>query len=249
MKKVKPIKNNRLTRQDATDRAPIIDNPGLPRMDEVKPIDNETEGIFMSTNPAIFKPNDEKNIMEYFSRDIQTKKDVDREIPEQLDQDQNKKIDVHYIRLRLHFDNGSLSIIGAKKVPGPLTMPDEIITGMAYEVFLSSNRIALGSIPDVGVIRSFPNPKNIEGQEGHFIEEVSSYEFNIRIPSDKISSVQNLSKIQISLYEIKKPVHLKEHDKTLLADYDAELREVARLDTIELGKLPKSVQTEINDLL
>ena len=49
-----------------------------------------------------------------------------------------------YVRLEVHVDNGKLSIISAKPVPGPLAMPSAVIHGYAYEVILNDQQVALG---------------------------------------------------------------------------------------------------------
>jgi hypothetical protein len=58
-----------------------------------------------------------------------------------------------YVRVELHSANGQLSVVGASEVPGPLTIPSAVINGLAYEVLLDDQQIALGSIPDVGLRR------------------------------------------------------------------------------------------------
>jgi hypothetical protein len=151
-----------------------------------------------------------------------------------------------YLRLRLHVEDGQLSLVDAHKVEGPLTMEDKIYGNQAYEVTLESKRIAAGSIPDVGVNRSFPNPDGPSGQEGHYFIELPSYDFDIRIPRDNLSPSM-LSKAEIAVYRIKgmtrEPIA---GDKSLRDQFGAELREVARIKGIPLKKLAKPVQAEIN---
>jgi hypothetical protein len=152
-----------------------------------------------------------------------------------------------YLRMRLHVENGEISIVEARKVEGPLTMPDKIDGDLAYEVTVGSNKITAGSIADVGVNRSFPNPQAVPGQEGHFFVELPSYEFNVRIPRESLSS-STLPKAEIAVYRVKTPVSEPIGDKPLRSQFAGELREVARLKGIPVKKLPKSIQTENNRL-
>jgi hypothetical protein len=153
-----------------------------------------------------------------------------------------------YLRLRLHVENSKISIVEARKVEGPLAMPDKIDGNLAYEVTVGSNRIAAGPIADVGVNRSFPNPQAVPGQEGHFFVELPSYEFNVRIPRESLSP-STLPKAEIAIYRVKTPVSQSiGGDKPLRSQFAGELREVARLKGIPVKKLPKSTQSEINRL-
>jgi hypothetical protein len=152
-----------------------------------------------------------------------------------------------YLRLRLHVENSELSVVEARKVDGPLIMPDTIDGNLAYEVTVGSNRIAAGSIADVGVNRSFPNPQGVPGQEGHFFVELPSYEFNVRIPRENLSP-STLPKAEVAIYRVKSPVKQSIGDKPLRSQFSNELREVARLKGIPVKKLSKPSQSEINRL-
>jgi hypothetical protein len=128
-------------------------------------------------------------------------------------------------------------------------MPDKIDGNLAYEVTVGSKRrIAAGSIADVGVNRSFPNPQAVPGQEGHFFVELPSYEFNVRIPRESLSP-STLPRAEIAIYRVKTPVSESIGvDKPLRSQFASELREVARLKGIPVKKLPRSIQSEINRL-
>ncbi len=152
-----------------------------------------------------------------------------------------------YLRLRLRVENSEISIVEARKVEGPLTMPYKIDGNLAYEVTVGSNKIAAGSIADVGVNRSFPNPQAPPGQEGHFFVELPSYEFNVRIPRESLSP-STLPNAEIAVYRVKTPVSQSIGDEPLRSQFADELREVARLKGIPVKKLPKSIQSEIKRL-
>jgi hypothetical protein len=154
-----------------------------------------------------------------------------------------------YLRLRLHVEEGNISVAGARTVEGPLTTSDKFSSKLAYEVTIGSKRIATGSIPDVGVNRSFPNPDGSETQTGHYFVELPSYEFDVRIPREVLPSRSSLTQAEIALYRIKGTAKqsISSDNRLLLQDqFRGELREVGRLKGIPIKKLPKSVQAEIS---
>ena len=140
-----------------------------------------------------------------------------------------------------------MSLIQAHKVDGPLIIEDRIDGNLAYEVILSSKRIALGSIMDVGVLRSFPNPYGVPGQEGHFFVELPSYEFDVRIPAKDLS-ISLLPNVEIRLYEVKTPISKIIDEKSLGDQFRNELNEVSRLKGINIKTLSQRSQTEIYNL-
>ena len=86
-----------------------------------------------------------------------------------------------YVRVEVHVENGHLSVVGVKEVPGPLAMPSAVIRGYAYEALLNDQQIALGSVPDVGVRRAFAN-SDVEGPQGkHYFINVPTFDFIVRI--------------------------------------------------------------------
>jgi len=70
-----------------------------------------------------------------------------------------------YVRLMVHSEGGKLTVVDAHEVAGPVDMPVALPHGHVYGVSIDDKRIALGSIPDAGVSRSFAN-RDVPGKEG-----------------------------------------------------------------------------------
>lgn len=100
-----------------------------------------------------------------------------------------------YVRLRVRVTDDRMRILSAQNVEGPLAQPQSIIGQHAYEVTLDGERVAAEGIPDVGLQRSFPRP----GQHEHHVTELTSFEFNVRVPRASVPNVA-LERLQINLY-------------------------------------------------
>lgn len=243
---------NRSTKQ-VDGSPPVIENTKLPKMSEnavARPKLIRGKVVRMATDPPQGKGG--KNRMDPVPTKITTVEAIDHEYPPQVESNGSKKKFLKqrseaYLRLRLRVEDREISVVEAHKVDGPLTMPDMIDGNLVYEVTLGSNRIAAGSITDVGVNRSFPNPQGVPGQEGHYFVELPIYEFNVRIPKENISP-SALPKAEISVYRTKGMISQAAGDKPLRSQFGSELREVARLKGIPVKKLTKPIQTEINRL-
>jgi hypothetical protein len=137
-----------------------------------------------------------------------------------------------YIRLRVRVENGKMSVVDSHDVEGPLIESEGVHAGYAYEVSVGSKRLHSGSIPDLSVVRSFPNPEGPPEERGHHITELSTYDFHVRVPRKKISASM-LPKTEIALYRVKEPAQAKPLGARLLSTtFERELREVSRLKGI-----------------
>ena len=243
---------------------PVVENSNLPRMTEaaVQPRRIGGKILRMKEDPFPESKGRGKNRMSPVKIDAEALEITsEREYPEQKEkrhkQENKKKTGSSslskqkseaYLRLHLRVENGKMSIVDAHTVEGPLVMQSEIEGNLAYEATLGSKQIAVGSVADVGVNRSFPNPQGIPGQQGHYFIELPSYQFNIRLPRNDLSP-STLPKVGISLYRVKSTIGKRiEEERPLLAQFKNELREVARLEGIPVKKLSKPIQTEINKL-
>jgi len=150
--------------------------------------------------------------------------------------------DNSYVVLRMRVQNGTMAVIGSKRVEGPLLADEEIVQdGLTYEALLDNNRLSIGSVPDFGEQRSYPRP----GTTDHYVTVLPSFDFNLRVPSEKIN-LQDLPKLKISLYRFKVPVpDLKLGPQPLRAQLEQEVRVVAELNGIQLTKLPGDVQETV----
>jgi hypothetical protein len=170
-----------------------------------------------------------------------------RERPEQLDPKPGRRgstQELGYVRLHVHVENGEMSVQDITAVEGPLIEHTPLQGDLAYEVLIGGKRVASGSIPDVGVMRSFPHPDAAQGQEGHYITPATSFDFLVRIPKEAVSE-NNLRRMQIPLYRIKEaPLPQTEGPESLGERFEKELREVGRIRGVKLEELPRSAQAQ-----
>ncbi len=154
-----------------------------------------------------------------------------------------------YVRMRVRVRGDQMEVVGAWAVNGPLIQPERLHAGLAFEVALGERQVDMGSIPDVGVRRSFPPPEPAGEMKGHHIEEMPSYEFPIRVPQRELSE-RGLPDLRVSVYRIKGEVPSQRAMRAPLLDQFAEeLRPVAELKGIHLPDLPQGVQEEIKRAL
>jgi hypothetical protein len=153
-----------------------------------------------------------------------------------------------YVRVKVRLHNGQLSVIDLKEVPGPLAMPSGITRGYVYEVLLDEQQVALGSIPDLGVRRSFAN-RDVPGPEGkHHFAKLSTTEFFVRIPKGYVSTA-NLPKLTIVLQDIRDAPHRL----TSLAPFQRQpgvnAVEVSRLAGLRLEQLSPTVRPLLEQIV
>ena len=251
--------------KENSDAPPIIEYTRFAKMGEGLDLSTSIEGKIIrmpidDLHPSPVRAN--KKLMDPFPENIKKEKQEEgantgegtdsndysqQEKYKEIGKKSSRQKDEAYLRLTLHVEDGKMSLIQAHKVDGPLIIEDRIDGNLAYEVILSSKRIALGSIMDVGVLRSFPNPYGVPGQEGHFFVELPSYEFDVRIPAKDLS-ISLLPNEEIRLYEVKTPISKIIDEKSLGDQFRNELNEVSRLKGINIQTLSQRSQTEIYNL-
>ena len=153
------------------------------------------------------------------------------------------------VRLRLRITDGVARVIGIRVVPGALPEPERLHHGLAYEVRLGDRRVAVGSVPDVGMRRSFPDPAGRPGQEGHHLTELRTIEVNLRLPHEALKAA-SLARLQVELYRMKGQAP----DRPLTAaplpeQFPEMLRPVAALQGIRAGDLSEEVKVELRDAI
>lgn len=146
-----------------------------------------------------------------------------------------------YVRLTVRVDDGEMSIVDSHLVDGPLLQSSTFLGSYVYEVTDGSRLIHAGSLPDLGVVRSFAAPGGTGPLLGHHTYDLSTYEFDARIPAEAMTR-QALPKLEIAIYRIKdkfRPGPLL--DMPLSIQRERELREVARVVGIPRSFLPKGM--------
>jgi hypothetical protein len=153
-----------------------------------------------------------------------------------------------YVRMKVRLENGQLSVTGLKQVPGPLAMPSGVVHGYAYEVLLDEQQVALGSIPDVGVRRSFAN-RDVPGHEGkHHFANVPTIEFFVRIPKGYVSTA-NLPKLNVVLHNVRGAPDRLTSLAPLQKQSGVDTVEVARLKGIRLEHLSSTIRPHLEQIL
>lgn len=156
-----------------------------------------------------------------------------------------------YLRLRVHVENGEMSVVDVKEVEGPLAVRDTIPTGFAYQVTLGAKHVAVGSVPDLGTWRGYPRPDGAaQGVTGHHhVTPMTEAEFNVRVPRTALS-LSALPRTEIALYQVKEDVSDKPLTLSPLHEqFSRELREIARLKGIHVNELPQPAQKKLRQAL
>ena len=153
-----------------------------------------------------------------------------------------------YVRMEVHFENGQLSLVGVKQVPGPLAMPSAVIRGYAYEVLLNDQQIALGSLPDVGVRRAFANRDVPDPQGKHYIVSVPAFDFFVRVPQGHISAA-TLPKLTIVLHKVEDAPDRFTSLSPLARQHGVKTVEATRLAGIKLEQLSPAVRSHLEQIL
>lgn len=150
--------------------------------------------------------------------------------------------------MEIHAANDQLSVIGASEVAGPLTIPSAAINGLAYEVLVDDQQIALGSIPDVGLRRAFAN-RDVPDPEGkHRFMQVPTYDFFVRIPKTYVSDA-TLPRLNIVLHNVRQAPDRLVPATALQRQSGVETIEVARLSNLSMERLPSGVRPLFEKIL
>lgn len=154
-----------------------------------------------------------------------------------------------YLRLRLAVEGGTLRVLDAWAVEGPLATEDRITGDLAYEVRRGADVLCVGSIPDAGEIRSFPNPDGPPEQQRHFVRADPEPEIAVRVPAVGLRSA-DLDQVQVRLYRIKSGAPQSGLAPAELAEEAGRgSREVASLTGVDLSTLPNGRAAEIRRVL
>ena len=262
-----PLGYSNEDRMSAWDDKPIIDNNDKPMMEEQVEADvglHEVKGERMAAMEQLIadKPmpaqKGKGNLMEPFKTPEESESER-HERPEPKDafpvQDDlvttspDDVAEEGYVRLRLRVENGEMQIIGARAVEGPLLLEDAIHGDLAYEVRLGQQRITLGTIPDVGEIRSFPPPQPTEEIHGHHIIETSGYEFTVRIPR-RYFTRKTVNDIEIIVFRTKGEMDVRQFSPDVAAiRQEVRLRTVAELSGLMPQALNDNVRRQVETIL
>jgi hypothetical protein len=147
-----------------------------------------------------------------------------------------------YVRLRIRVSHGRLSVVDSHLVDGPLGQATGFPSGNAYEVTLGDRLLHAGALPDLGVQRSFPNPKGPPEQRGHYLTEQSVYEFMARVPAGELTP-DTIGKIAVRLHRVKEEARADRLGNVPLAEqFERKMRPVAELVGLPDSALPEAIE-------
>ena len=104
-----------------------------------------------------------------------------------------------YFTIRISMVDGEMTARSAKFVEGPLTEEESVSPGLTYDAKIGRKRVAFGDVPDPIEWRSHPDPSARGERARHHVTELSSYEFTVRIPSEKVTE-EAIEDLRVSLY-------------------------------------------------
>jgi hypothetical protein len=155
------------------------------------------------------------------------------EPPDQERSPQAQRGGEQYVRLTVRVDDGELTIVDSHLVDGPLAQATAFQGGFAYEVTDGSRLLHAGSIPDLGLVRGFAHPNGTLEQQRHHTYELSTYEFDARVPVSTLRAA-DMSKVSIALYRVKQPdkadaPHSALSNESLAVQREGRFREIGRV--------------------
>jgi hypothetical protein len=89
-----------------------------------------------------------------------------------------------YIRMTVRVEGDRVEVVEAQQIAGPLVQPATVAHGVAHEVLVNGQRVAIGSDPDAGVSRSFSEPGR--GPQEHHMHGLDSFDLPIRVPTSAL---------------------------------------------------------------
>jgi hypothetical protein len=147
-----------------------------------------------------------------------------------------------YVRLRIRVSRGRLSVVDSHLVDGPLGQTTAFPGGNAYEVTLGDRLLHAGALPDLGVQRSFPNPKGPAEQRGHYITESRVFEFTARVPAAELTP-ETIGETAVRLHRVKEETRADRlGDAPLAEQFSREMRPVAELIGLPDSVLPEAIE-------
>lgn len=141
-----------------------------------------------------------------------------------------------YVRLRIHVAGDRLEVVDSHLIDGPLGPPRPLTGTNAYEISIGDRLVYAGSLPDLGVQRSFVDPVGPARGLGHYETGRTVYDFNARIPARELTR-ETIGRVRVTLHWIKEPGQIHRLDQRRLAE---QLPRSMRL-VGELVGLPESV--------
>jgi hypothetical protein len=147
-----------------------------------------------------------------------------------------------YVRLRMRVRGDRLSVVDSHLVDGPLSQSTSFQGTNAYEVTYQDRLLHAGTIPDLGMQRSFPNPEGPADQRGHHLAPREVFEFSARVPADEVTA-GTIGGIRVALHQVQEPTSAPRLAAAPLADqFEGRMRPVAELVGLPESALPERIE-------
>jgi hypothetical protein len=147
-----------------------------------------------------------------------------------------------YVRLRMRVRGDRLSVVDSHLVDGPLGQSTSFQGTNAYEVTYQDRLLHAGTIPDLGMQRSFPNPEGPPDQRGHHLAPREVFEFSARVPAHEVTA-ETIGGIRVALHQVQEPTSAPRLAATPLADqFEGRMQPVAELVGLPESALPERIE-------
>jgi len=138
-----------------------------------------------------------------------------------------------YVRMQVRLHDGTLSLLDAQQVDGPLVQPTTLAYGLVHEVLVDGRQVSVGAHPDANISRSFEEPGH--GPGTHHTYDLPTVDLTIRVPTAALRGADP-SKVTINVQ------YAQEHPHTPLAP----LAPLAHQPTLNLAPRASLTLDQIN---
>jgi hypothetical protein len=146
-----------------------------------------------------------------------------------------------YVRLRIRVEGDRLSVVDSHLVDGPLSQTTTFQGTNAYEVSYEDRLLHAGTIPDLGVQRSFANPAGPPEQRGHFLTSRDVYEFSARVPAQEVTP-ETIDRIRVRLHRVEEATSAAQLEAApLAAQFQGRIQPTAELIGLPESALPERI--------
>lgn len=147
-----------------------------------------------------------------------------------------------YVRLRIRVRGDRLSVIDSHLVDGPLAQTTTFQATTAYDVTHNDRLLHAGSVPDLGMQRSFPIPDAPEGQRGHHLTPRDVSEFSARVPAREVTA-DTIGGIRVRLHRVDEPTSVPRLGAAPLAvQLEGRVTPTAELTGLPDSALPEAIE-------
>ena len=147
-----------------------------------------------------------------------------------------------YVRLRIRVRGDRLSVIDSHLVDGPLAQTTTFQTTTAYDVTYHDRLLHAGSVPDLGMQRSFPIPDAPEDQRGHHLTPRDISEFSARLPAREVTA-ETIGGIRVRLHRVDEAASVPRLSAAPLAvQLEGRVTPTAELTGLPESALPEAIE-------